>query len=163
MKIYKLSLLSLLIALFSFSSISVAQEFDPIKLEKSLKKASFKDKYETASRLMAENLYVYAAKIWVDIIDNGNGNANVNYKAGLCYLNIGNERLKALPYLKDAEKGISKNYDPYSFLEKNAPIETYYYLAKAYHVNENVVKAAETYEIYKAKAHKNMYYNLMLI
>ncbi len=154
MKIYKLSLLSLLIALFSFSSVGVAQEFDPVKLEKSLKKASFKDKYETASRLMAENLYVYAAKIWSDIIDNGNGNANVNYKAGLCYLNIGNERLKALPYLKEAEKGISKNYDPYSFLEKNAPIETYYYLAKAYHVNEKIDKAAETYAIYKAKAHK---------
>ena len=154
MKIYQLSIFSLLIALFSFSSISVAQEFDPVKLEKSLSKASFKDKYETASRLMSENLYVYAAKIWVDIIDNSNGNANVNYKAGLCYLNIGNERLKALPYLKEAEKGISKNYDPYSFLEKNAPIETYYYLAKAYHVNENIVKAAETYDVYKAKAHK---------
>ncbi len=154
MKIYNLSLLSLLIVLFSYSTVSVAQEFDPVKLEKSLSKASFKDKYETASRLMAENLYVYAAKIWVDIIDNNKGNADVNYKAGLCYLNIGNERAKALPYLKEAEKGISKNYDPYSFLEKNAPIETYYYLAKAYHVNEKIKEAADTYVLYKEKANK---------
>lgn len=154
MKIYTLNILVLLSLLLGGVNNYFAQEFDPSKLEKSLETASFKEKFETASRLMSENLYVYAAKIWTNIIDNGEGNGNINYKAGLCYLNITNEREKALPYLQEAEVHISKSYDPFSFMEKKAPIETYYHLAKAYHLNEEIDKALETYAIYQKAAHK---------
>jgi len=133
------------------TSIANAQ-FDPKKLDESLKTASFKDKFETAKRLMSENLYVYAAKIWDNIIENGNGNGNVNYNAGLCYLNIGSKKEKALPYLQEAEKHITKRYDPFSFQEKNAPVETYYYLGKAYHVNGKIDKALEAYNLFKTTA-----------
>ncbi len=153
MKNYILIILTALTTLLSTSPNLVAQEFDPAKLEKSLKTATFKDKFETASRLMSENLYVYAAKIWEDIIAKGEANGNVYYKAGLCYLNIANETQKALPLLQEAEPFISKRYDPYSFLEKNAPIETYYYLGKAYHLNQEISKAEETYNVFKSKAH----------
>ncbi len=153
MKNYILIILTALTTLLATSPNLVAQDFDPAKLEKSLKTASFKDKFETASRLMSENLYVYAAKIWENIIEKGEANGNVYYKAGLCYLNIANETEKALPLLQEAEPFISKKYDPYSFLEKNAPIETYYYLAKAYHLNQEISKAEETYNIFKSKAH----------
>ncbi len=153
MKNYILIILTALTTLLATSPNLVAQDFDPAKLEKSLKTATFKDKFETASRLMSENLYVYAAKIWEDIIAKGEANGNVYYKAGLCYLNIANETEKALPLLQETEPFISKKYDPYSFLEKNAPIETYYYLAKAYHLNQEISKAEETYNVFKSKAH----------
>jgi hypothetical protein len=153
MKTYILSIIALLTLFMSVVSNVNAQDFDPVKLEKSLETANYKEKFETASRLMSENLYVYAAKIWTNIIEGGEGNGNVNYKAGLCYLNIANERAKALPYLKDAEKDISKRYDPFSFMEKSAPVETYYYLGKAYHLNNELDKALETYSVYQTTAH----------
>lgn len=154
MKTYILNILTLTALFFGVVSNVSAQDFDPEKLEKSLATANYKEKFETASRLMSENLYVYAAKIWVNIIETGEGNGNVNYKAGLCYLNIANEREKALPFLQDAEKDISKSYDPFSFMEKRAPVETYYYLGKAYHVNQQLDKALETYALYQTTAHK---------
>lgn len=153
MKTYILSIITLFALFIGVVSNVNAQGFDPAKLEKSLETASYKDKFETARRLMSENLYVYAAKIWVNIIESGEVNGNVNYNIGLCYLNIANERAKALPYLKDAEKDISKRYDPFSFMEKSAPTETYYYLAKAYHLNEELDKALETYVVYQNAAH----------
>lgn len=153
MKTYILNIFALLVIILSYNSSSIAQSFDASKLEESLKEMSYKDKFELANRLMADNLYVYAAKVWVDIIDNGEGNGNVNYKAGLCYLKIINEKAKSLPYLKNAEKDISKRYDPFSFMEKNAPIETYYYLGEAYHLNEELVKAKEAYTTYQTTAH----------
>lgn len=153
MKTYILNIFTLLAVCLSLNATVLAQDFEPSKLAESLEKMSYKDKFELANRLMADNLYVYAAKVWVDIIDKEEGNGNVYYKTGLCYLNIMNEKSKALPYLKDAEKDISKRYDPFSFMEKNAPIETYYYLGKAYHLNEELDKAVEAYTTYQTSAH----------
>lgn len=154
MKNYILKTLLLLTATFSIYSSVVGQDFDPKKLETSLETATFKEKFELGNRLMSENLFVFAAKVWKSIIDKGNGNGNVNFKAGYCYLQIDNERTKALPFLQEAETNISKRYDPFSFQEKNAPIETYYYLGEAYHINEKLDEALSAYTTYQTTAHK---------
>jgi Tol biopolymer transport system component len=154
MKTYILNIFTLLVVILSCNASALGQGFDPAKFEESLKTTSFKDKFELGNRLMADNLYVYAARVWVSIIEEGKGNGNVNYKAGLSYLNVTNKEAEALPYLKAAEKDISNRYDPFSFMEKSAPIETYYYLGKAYHLNQEIEKAIEAYTTYQTSAHK---------
>ncbi len=77
-------------------------------------------------------------------------NANINYKIGSCYLNIPtlpNEQ--AIPYLEQAVKNITKNYKEGSHQEEAAPIDAYFYLGEAYHVNNKLEKAQSTYKKYK--------------
>ncbi|HLG02909.1 MAG TPA: hypothetical protein VI731_04900 [Bacteroidia bacterium] len=77
-------------------------------------------------------------------------NSNINYKMGVCYLNSFSERAKALPYLRKASKGISRNYDPYDPKLKKAPENTYYFLAQAYHYNYSFDSAIMYLESWKA-------------
>jgi len=145
MKYFKILLV--FVALFSLSLTSVAQ-IDAEKLKESLKNASFREKLEAANMLMEDQLYHFAKDILLNLVEEQPDNANVNYKTGLCLLNISNERTKALPYLITAEKGVSKKYNPFSPLEKAAPIETRFYIAKAYHLNEQMDKAIENYNLF---------------
>ncbi len=129
-------------------------QFDPEKFEENLKNATFKQKFETANSLMEDRMYEFAVKVWVHLAEEDPLNANVNYKAGYCYLNISLERNKALPYLLKAEEKISKRYDPFSFAEKNAPIETNYYLGKALHLDKKFDEAIENYTLFQETAGK---------
>lgn len=115
--------------------------FDPEKFQESLKNASFKEKFEAANLLIEDQLYTYAADVLKSLVDEQPDNANVNYKLGFCLLHISNRRAEALPYLKKAESGISKKYNPFSPLETAAPFEALFYLGRANHLNENLDKA----------------------
>jgi Tol biopolymer transport system component len=77
-------------------------------------------------------------------------NANINYKMGVCYLNSASEKQKSLKYLRIAEKGISRNYDPYDVKNKKAPENTFLYLAEAYHYNYQFDSAIQFFQTYKA-------------
>ena len=132
-------------------------EFDPVKFKESLKNASFKEKFEAANLLMNDQLFIYAADILKSLCEEQPDNANVNYKAGFCLLQISNERAAALPYLKSAEKKISKKYNPFEISETNAPYETHYYLGLAYHLNEKLDDAAKNFQLFiddVSKKHK---------
>lgn len=136
-------------------NVSFSQgDFDPVKFEESLKNASFKDKLEAANALMEDQLYFYAVKVLVNLVAEQPDNANINYKIGICYLNISNDRAKALPYLLKAEKKISKNYDPFTTFETNAPVETYYYLGRAYHITNECDKAIENFNKFISQTSK---------
>ena len=63
-------------------------------------------------------------------------NADYPYKAGLCILNIDQDKSDAIKYLKIAS---DKKVDP----------DVDFYLAKAYHLNLKLDKAIETYTKYK--------------
>lgn len=124
---------------YTMSFSSVAQgEFDPVKFQESLKEASFEEKFEAANLLMDDQLYTYAADVWKNLVEEQPNNANVNYKLGYCLLHLSNRRIEALPYLKKAENGINKKYNPFSPFETASPSETEFYLARAYHINEHL-------------------------
>jgi len=136
-------------------NITVAQgDFDPVKFEESLKNASFKDKLEAANALMEDQLYFFALKVLVNLVEEQPDNANINYKIGICYLNISNDRAKALPYLFKAEQKVTKNYDPFTTFETNAPIETYFYLGRAYHITNDCHKAIENFNKFISESSK---------
>lgn len=76
-------------------------------------------------------------------------NANINYRVGMCYLNIPGEESKAIPYFEKAVKKITVEYDKNSFEENRAPLYTYYYLGEAYRLNNQPDKALEMYNRFR--------------
>ena len=79
-------------------------------------------------------------------------NANYNFKAGECYLNIPGEESKAIPYLEKAVRSVvdKKKYRKRLFEEKNAPLHAYFYLGNAYRINNQLDKALESYKTFIA-------------
>ncbi len=108
--------------------------------------------FEEGSRLMEERFYGPAAEVWRTLIDKDPNNANLNWKAGQAYMLSYNEKQKAMPFLVAAAANRTNRYgglntsgyDPFDPKERNAPIEVDYWLAKAYHLN-NQFDLADTY------------------
>ncbi|HMC96698.1 MAG TPA: hypothetical protein VKG92_03540, partial [Flavobacteriales bacterium] len=112
---------------------------------------SFNWKFEEGSKLMEEKLFNQAADIWKQLLETDPENANLNYKLGFCYFSSYNQKSKALPYLEkasqlrvNASRGLNVGYDPFDPKERNAPVEVDYYLARTYHL-KNELTQADTY------------------
>ncbi|MGI6340383.1 MAG: hypothetical protein ACOXZV_13540 [Bacteroidales bacterium] len=73
-------------------------------------------------------------------------NHNISYKIGACYVNIPDEKLKAISYLENAVRNIDHNAKSHLYKENRAPLDAYFYLAKAYLVNDEFDKALSTLE-----------------
>ncbi len=71
-------------------------------------------------------------------------NLNIKYKIGTCYLNIPGEKEKSIPYLEDAVKGASYDSKTELFKETKAPLDAYFFLAKAYMINDELEKGLAT-------------------
>ena len=67
-------------------------------------------------------------------------NANINFKIGMCYLNSATYKTKSIPYFEEAVKSTSAKFKELSIKETNSPLSTYFYLAKAYQLNTNLIK-----------------------
>lgn len=111
----------------------------------------YKKIFEEAETYFENENYTAALDLYkqLDSIDNG-ANANTKFKIGFCYLYAPTYKTKAIPYLEEASKKISNSYEMGEIKEKSAPYSTYYYLAKAYHLNYEFDKALAMYEKYKS-------------
>ena len=76
-------------------------------------------------------------------------NMNVKYKIGVCYLNIPGEKEKSIPYLEEAVKTANYDSKATSFKEKRAPLEAYFFLARAYMINDDLEKGLSTLVSFK--------------
>lgn len=123
----------------------------------SIAQDSFNQKFLEANTLMEESMFNIALPIWLDLLSQKPDNSNINYKIGVCYIHSGNEKKKALPYLKKAIENTTSNYDPFSSAEEKAPIETNFYLARAYHLNYELDLAMTHYSSLKEKIGKKHY------
>jgi hypothetical protein len=83
-------------------------------------------------------------------------NFNIQYKIGTCYLNIPGEKEKAIPYLESAVKHSSYDAKVNSFKEKRAPLDAYFFLAKAYMINNELNKALSTFNKFKTLAQETV-------
>ena len=79
-------------------------------------------------------------------------NLNIKYKIGLCYLNIPGEKEKSIPYFEEAVKTTSYDSKTESLKEKRAPLDAYFFLAKAYMINNDLEKGLNTLETFKKLA-----------
>ncbi|HUW93282.1 MAG TPA: hypothetical protein VMV74_08965 [Bacteroidales bacterium] len=104
--------------------------------------------------LEAESHYLYgefelANPLYLILDDLIPDNANIKYKIGNCYLNIFDEKSKAIPYLETAVKNAS--YDSRSNLlkEKRAPLDAYFSLGTSYRIAYKLDSALMTYQMFQ--------------
>ncbi len=59
-------------------------------------------------------------------------NANINYRVGICYLNIPGKKEQAIPYLEKAVKKTTDKYKEGNIKETKAPRDAFFFLGTAY-------------------------------
>ena len=107
-----------------------------------------------SSRMLQEDYY-YFAELSVDkLLSINPSSSNYNYRKGFIRLYSRNEYEQAIKNFEIAIQNISKNYDMYSSKEAGAPVDTYYHLAKCYHLDEQLDKAIENYNLFIEKSSK---------
>ncbi len=114
---------------------------------------NLKEYFIDAEYFFAQEAYVDALYDYLEIYNNGyNENANINYRIGICYLNIPGQKDKAVNYLIESLKNVSPKYKESSLKQTYAPVDAYLYLGNAYRVNNLLSKAIESYNKYKELA-----------
>ncbi len=131
-----------------------AQPKTPDQLARALSRASTQEKFDAANDLFYQKKYYHALQVFLNLAQEAPDNHHFNFKVGVCYLKSNDERTKALPFLEKAKEGITKNFDPYTYQHKESPMETYFYLGQAYHLDYQFDKAIENFNIFKDKASK---------
>lgn len=126
----------LLVAFIIITGISYAQD-------------NFKEKFDEATGLMNLGNYKGALTIWLELEKGNPDNTNIQFSIGDCYMNSRFEKEKSIPYFKKAEKRVTDNYKKGNYKEVLAPIESIYYLGRAYHINYQFDLALEKYMEYK--------------
>jgi outer membrane protein OmpA-like peptidoglycan-associated protein len=76
-------------------------------------------------------------------------NANINYRMGICYLNMPGEKDKSIPYLMKAAQNITTRYKEGIFSESKAAIDVFLYLGNAYRIVNELDRAIAAYNKYK--------------
>ncbi len=97
--------------------------------------------------------YRDALPLYQKIIRTEPNNYNVLFKIGVCYLNDTYLANKSLQYLKQSAENINLKYKRNNFREKQAPLEALYYFGRAYHINNMLDEAIESYQRFKNLAH----------
>jgi len=129
----------LLLVLCSFKAIQAQKPDDVLRVY-----------FTDAEFFITEEEYLDALYDYQELFNNGfNENANINYRIGICYLNIPGQKDKSIPYLLKAIENTKTNNRESEFKEEKAPLDAYLYLGNAYRINNNLEKAIELYEKYK--------------
>ena len=130
----KLPNLLFIIIFFCYSQLSFSQT-----------KSELMEIYNDGEYFFIREDYSEALYYYIQLLKYEPQNANLNFKAGTCLINIPGQEHRAIPFLLKASKDITTNYNRRSFNEKSAPLHTLYYLGNAYRINNEIDKALEVY------------------
>jgi|WetSurMetagenome_2_1015567.scaffolds.fasta_scaffold00930_6 outer membrane protein OmpA-like peptidoglycan-associated protein len=95
--------------------------------------------------------YENAAILYEPLVKSYPENYNLAAKLGICYLNIDGKKAEALKLLIKASASIVSYDKDYIEYGEKAPLDTYLYLAIAYHKNDSLQKAVLLYTNAKRK------------
>ena len=98
---------------------------------------------------LAEEDYEEALYAFGKVYNEGyQDNAYINYRMGLCLINISGRKTESIPYFEKAEQSISTNVKEGKFDETDAPPDALLYLGDAYRINMEINKAIEKYNAF---------------
>ena len=121
-----------------------AQTFAQRKVDKN---AHFKRIYPVANEQLESKRAARAVKNFLDLQELDPQNAHINYKVGRSYLLLNGQKQEAVGYLEKAVVHASTKAKN-NFKEKDAPIDAYFYLARAYHLDSQFDNAIAAYRKY---------------
>lgn len=131
--------LLLLIVAFFTSTVGFAQQAS--------KEAQFKRIFPVANEQLEAGRPQRAIMNFIELHSLDSTNSFINYKVGRTYLLINGQKAKAVPYLEKAVKKTNpKSKDNYK--ETEAPLDAFYYLGRAYHLDSQFDKAITAYRQY---------------
>ena len=112
--------------------------------------------------LAAESYYLFeefneALPLYLRIHRHFPDNDNINFKIGVCFLNNPYEKNKSIMYLEKAVENINPKHRENSYKETGAPLESIFYLANAYRVNNQLSKARNYYNIFLTRMDPDIY------
>lgn len=107
-----------------------------------------KEAFLDAEYFMMYEEYKDALPSYLLVAENNTNNANINYRIGVCYLNIPGQKEKSISYLEKAISNTTEYYREGNYREEKAPMDAYFYLANAYQVNGYLTKAHQAYKKY---------------
>lgn len=146
------------VILFAIFLICIANH--PVNGQKA---ARLKEIHQDAEYFFDSEDYQEAIHYFLQLVDNGYVSANINFKIGVCYLNMPGEETRAIPYLEEAVKRITTKYRPKELEETKAPLHALYYLGNAYRINNELSKALETYDKFTNNPGFYGHYNLNIV
>lgn len=111
-------------------------------------KRAYKSQFLEAEFFFLIGEYNEARFIYSELLKQDPGNANLQFLIGACYLSLDEEKAKAIPYLVNAVESISPSYREGSYKERNAPKESLFALARAYHIQNQLDKSIACYKKY---------------
>jgi len=98
-----------------------------------------------------DNDYEKAASLYEPILKAAPENSNIQAKLGICYLKIDGKKAEALKLLKSASANVAAVKKEFEETGDKAPVDTYLYLAEAYHLNDSLEKALSLFYDLKKK------------
>jgi outer membrane protein OmpA-like peptidoglycan-associated protein len=114
-------------------------------------KSELKEYFLDAEFFFAQEEYYDALYDYMELYNNGyRDNANINYRMGICYLNVPGQKDKSISFLNVATNTVTSKYKSGSFKETRAPLDAWLFLGNAYRVNNQLDKAIEVYTKYKS-------------
>ncbi len=132
--------------------ISVVLFFSFISNANAGRDASEKNKYKQAEQQLSFDNFDKALQLYSDLFEKNSENYNFAYKIGYCYLT--GEKFQdvdsAIEYFLIASEHVNKRYKN-KFREKDAPVNTFYYLGVAYRLNKDFEKAIKAFNTYSEK------------
>ncbi|MEA1897383.1 MAG: OmpA family protein [Bacteroidota bacterium] len=126
-----------IITLASFAVSAFSQD------SKEIKEAFLDGEY-----FLAYEAYLDALPFYQIVYDQDQDNANINYKIGLCYVNMANQKEKSIAFLEKAITNVTDDYKEGNYKEVRAPQEAFFFLATAYHIQNQFEKAKKEYAKY---------------
>lgn len=144
--------LALLITAFLFVSSSLFSQMTDEQLKTFVMSASQKELVQKNTLLLLDGFYKKSLIVADKLLENEPENANFNYRKGYALLKAVGGYEEAIPHLEIAIKKASKIYDVFSPREENSSVDSYFYLGRCYHLDGNIPKAREYYELFQNKA-----------
>ncbi len=129
----------LLLPLFSFAQYTEEQ------LSRMLEKGSESELVTESSQMIQEGFYYQAGLLTDKLLTINAASANYNYRRGFIYMEMSRDYAKAIPHLEKAIVKTDKNWDAFSTNETSAPLDAYYHLARAYHMDLQLDKATANF------------------
>lgn len=123
--------------------------FIPLNSQVLPKKALIKAVQDADIYYYYDQNYEKAAEEYKSILEMYPDNNNISAKLGICYLNLDGRKPEALRLLIKASENVVSTEKEYTEYGEKAPLDTYLYLAIAYHQNDSLQKAISLY--YDAK------------
>lgn len=122
-----------------------------------------KEIYRDGDEFFQDEDYKEALYYFLQLPNQGFINANLQYKIGVCYLNLSGQEVKAVPYLESAAKRISLKYKAKNIDEKSAPLHTLFYLGKVYRIDNQLTNALRAYKKFYNNPEFEEFYNSKIV